>query len=706
MNRWSLRAPALLAAAALTLSAAGCTGQVSSAPASDSGASAPSVSAPSEQQTFRGQYDEDDFAADIPQELHTITLSDDLTVVEGGSVSVSDGIVRIGAAGNYLVTGTLTDGQLLIDAGEQDTVRLILQDVSITNPDGAALFADTCGKLILTLAPDSVNTLADSSAYLFAEGEDEPDAALFSKADLTINGTGALTVSANYRNGIASKDNLVITDGQIAVTAVNDALRGKDSISICGGSLDLTAGNDGIKSNQDNDPEKGWICIDGGTFRIEAGCDAIQAETDLTISDGDFTVLTGGGSVITDMSAAPAGGFGPPRAGAGQTLPEPPAAHGTPEAAHDPSRPETETDDRQPPAAPPEPSAGAAGLPDDAASEETGSDSFKGLKAGNALTLYSGNFSLDCLDDALHSNGDLTVEAGSFTIATDDDALHADAALTVNGGTIVISRCYEGLEGAAVTLNGGEIRLTARDDGVNSAGGSDGEPEMDRFSQGGNDSHIVINGGLLQVTASGDGLDANGSITLNGGTVLINGPTAGADTAIDFNTFCEINGGILAAAGSAGMAQDLSDTSSQPSLTVWFDAAQPAGTAVNLTDGEGNLILSFAPSREFGMIQLSSPDLSLGESYTLSLNTDGNQSANGLAEAAEPGEALFTVSLESAVTSVGSDGQPFEAGRSGGHGPGRTRDPELSDRGGPQHPGDRSGGTDGPATPVEEGAIG
>ncbi len=683
MKHFGLRILALvatLAAAAFPLSGCGAQRSEESSSAPES-----AVAVHSGEAGLCGSYQEDDYQTEIPEAAVKIILSGETARVEGNGASVSGGVVTVRDAGAYLVSGTLGDGQIVVEAAKGDTVRLILQNASITNSTGAAIDVKQCDKLILTLAGGSENLLADGESYTLSAGEDEPDAALFSKEDLTINGGGSLCVSANHRNGIASKDDLVILGGTISVTAVNDALRGRDSVSILGGSLTLTAGNDGIKSNNDEESDKGWIAIDGGAFTIDAGHDGIQAETALTVGDGVFTITTGGGSVNTSAGDARPEGFGAKHPAGhreglsdGRTSPDG-AAFGEQGAAPP-----------EPPEEMPQASGDMSGNPmprppavhDAESSEEDSSESFKGFKSGTALTVRGGSFTLDCLDDAFHSNGSLTVEDGYFTIATDDDGFHADQTTTINQGTIEILRCYEGIEGGDVVINGGEIRLTARDDGVNSAGGSDGTQSFDRFSRTGG-SNITVNGGLLVVSASGDGLDANGEIIQTGGTVLSNGPVSGGDGALDYDGGYRISGGILAAAGSAGMAQSVSDNSEQPALFVKFTSVQQAGTAISLSDAQGGMLLSFAPAKAFETIVLSAPELTIGESYTLSANPEGSGGADGLSDStAAPGDALCTVTLSSASTAINSDGSAAGTGGMGRGGePGRmTREPGTREK--------------------------
>ena len=158
--------------------------------------------------------------------------------------------------GTYRISGTIADGDVVVDAGDSAVVQLILDNADITNTDGAAIAVTSAETAIVILADGSTNTLTDGAVYVLAEGEDEPNAALYSKSDLTITGEGSLVVSGNYNDGIASKDGLVIESGDITVVAVDDAIRGKDYVVVNGGNIDLTAGGDGIKSDNDEDPER------------------------------------------------------------------------------------------------------------------------------------------------------------------------------------------------------------------------------------------------------------------------------------------------------------------------------------------------------------------------------------------------------------------------------------------------------------------
>jgi len=204
--------------------------------------------------------------------------------------------------------------------------------------------------------------------------------------------------------------------GSISVTAVEDAVIGKDMTAVQGGALTIKAGADGTKSNNDKDAAKGFVVITGGTFSIEAANDGIQAETALLIQDGDFKLLTGGGYTKGEVKIEEFGGRPGEMAAS--------AASGT------------------------------------EATDET--PSMKGIKAGTAIVVSGGTFSIDSADDAVHSNGLVGISGGKLTLATGDDGIHADSAVTISGGSIDITNSYEGVEGTDIVVSGGEISCFGR----------------------------------------------------------------------------------------------------------------------------------------------------------------------------------------------------------------------------------------------------
>ncbi|MDG4791137.1 carbohydrate-binding domain-containing protein [Micromonospora sp. WMMD1102] len=224
-------------------------------------------------------------AATVP-----ITLTGASATSPSADVVIAGRAVTITAPGTYEVTGTLNDGYLNVDTSASGTVELILNGATITNSSNAPLQVADADQVVITLAAGTTSRLTDATTYVYPDpNTDEPNAALFSSADLRITGTGALNVRGNAYDGITSKDGLVIESGTITVNAVDDGIRGKDFLDITGGTLDVTAGGDGIKSD-DTEADRGRLAISNGTVRVSAGDDAIKGENTVAISGGNVTV--------------------------------------------------------------------------------------------------------------------------------------------------------------------------------------------------------------------------------------------------------------------------------------------------------------------------------------------------------------------------------------------------------------------------------
>lgn len=237
-----------------------------------------------------------------------IRLSDDSAEVQGLGATATDGTVSVSAAGTYVVSGSIADGEIVVEAGDEDKVQIVLSNASVCSQDGPAISILSADKCFVTLEQDSTNALVDGSAYTLEEGADEPNAALYSKADLTLNGTGSLSIEGNWQHAVCSKDALVITGGTYDVSAVEDAFRGKDCVKIADGSFTVDAGGDGFVSTNDEDETRGFVSIDGGTFEISAQDDGIQAYTHARFAGGEFSIHSGDDAVHSDGSASIEGG--------------------------------------------------------------------------------------------------------------------------------------------------------------------------------------------------------------------------------------------------------------------------------------------------------------------------------------------------------------------------------------------------------------
>ena len=648
------------------------------------------------------------------QSAASITLSGSTAQSNGSGVSINNATVTISKEGCYLISGELEDGQIIVDAGDSDKVQLVLDKASIHCSTGSAILVRNADKVKVTLAADSENELSDGTEY--QTDDDNPDAALFSKDDLVINGSGSLTVQGNYKHGIAGNDDLVITGGRLTVNSLSHALRGKDSVAILDGTFVLTSQKDGIQASNTEDSTKGWVQIDGGNFTIQSSGDGIQAETNLSIYDGSFTITSGGGAVNgADHTENRGGGFGRPGGNRpdsanGQTSPEMPSqpAEGGQTPSEMPSQPaEGGQTPSEMPSQPAEGEQSSSGNesdyselifdPDDF--DDTSTDdsdttvSTKGIKAGNALLIQQGTFVIDSADDAIHSNYSVTIDGGSFQLSSGDDGIHAEAYLNINGGTTTIAESYEGLEAAQIHISGGTTQVSSSDDGLNATGGSsfelvDGllvlkdisssDTEQTFCGRGGmfeveDNCDITISGGNLTVTTSnGDGIDSNGSLNVSGGTVLVFGSSSGGEGALDYTGSSSISGGTLVALGSSGMAQSMEPDDSHATLMVTWDEVQPAGTRLTLCTQQGEILCSLQSTNSFQTAVISTDSLSAGQEVSLytggTVNSDSQLLTMGTLS---DGELLCEVTLAEGVTNISSDGSQRSSQPGGSFGGGQ-----------------------------------
>ena len=648
------------------------------------------------------------------QSAASITLSGSTAQSNGSGVSINNATVTISKEGCYLISGELEDGQIIVDAGDSDKVQLVLDNASIHCSTGSAILVRDADKVKVTLAADSENELSDGTEY--QTDNDNPDAALFSKDDLVINGSGSLTVQGNYKHGIAGNDDLVITGGRLTVNSLSHALRGKDSVAILDGTFVLTSQKDGIQASNTEDSTKGWVQIDGGNFTIQSSGDGIQAETNLSIYDGSFTITSGGGAVNgADHTENRGGGFGRPGGNRpdsanGQTSPEMPSqpAEGGQTPSEMPSQPaEGGQTPSEMPSQPAEGEQSSSGNesdyselifdPDDF--DDTSTDdsdttvSTKGIKAGNALLIQQGTFVIDSADDAIHSNYSVTIDGGSFQLSSGDDGIHAEAYLNINGGTTTIAESYEGLEAAQIHISGGTTQVFSNDDGLNATGGSsfelvDGllvlkdisssDTEQTFGGRGGmfeveDNCDITISGGNLTVTTSnGDGIDSNGSLNVSGGTVLVFGSSSGGEGALDYTGSSSISGGTLVALGSSGMAQSMEPDDSHATLMVTWDEVQPAGTRLTLCTQQGEILCSLQSTNSFQTAVIGTDSLSAGQEVSLytggTVNSDSQLLTMGTLS---DGELLCEVTLAEGVTNISSDGSQRSSQPGGSFGGGQ-----------------------------------
>ena len=509
-----------------------------------------------------------------------ITLTGDSAECSSNAVSIQGSKITILDEGTYIVSGTLNNGMIVVNTDKSDKTQIVLAGADIHSETSAALYVLQSDKVFVTLKEGTINTLSSGESYE-AIDENNIDAVIFSKEDLTLNGSGKLVIDSPAGHGIVSKDSLTITSGEYEITAASHALSGKDDVCIANAKFVLDAGKDGIHAENDDDETLGYVYIQSGTFEIEAEGDGISAASYMTIEDGSFSIVTGGGAENAAKQTSDSWGHGMMDRGRG----------------------------------------GHTSTSSTSSSED--STSIKGIKASGNLTINGGTFVLNTADDAVHSNTSVTIGGGTFEIASGDDGFHADETLSICDGTINITESYEGLEGLHVLVSGGEIELVSSDDGINAAGGTDssgfgGMRGNDKFGGGmssSSDGSIVVSGGSLHITAYGDGLDANGTLEISGGYTVVLGPTSGDTATLDYDVSGIITGGTFIGTGAYSMAQSFSG-SEQGVIAVGM-SNQSAGTQVTLTDEDGKELFSYTPELSFGVVILSSPDMVSGKTYTL-----------------------------------------------------------------------------------------
>ena len=552
----------------------------------------------------------------------SIALSGQGATVSGEGAAVEGSTVTITAAGTYVVSGELTAGSLTVNAGDADKVQIVLSGASIRNEAGPALNIQQADKVFVTLAAGSQNALADGASYTLAEGEDEPNAALYSKADLTINGTGALTVEGNYRHGVNSKDDLVVTGGAITVTAKEDGLRGKDCVKVADGSFAITAGGDGVKSSNDEDPTRGFVSIDGGTFAVEAGDEGFQAATYLRLAGGDAQIKAADHALRSDVEAAMTGGTYVVEAGGKGMNPETKftmdggtfTVTGCEEGieaqqviVNDGELNITASDDGINAAVAERDSndatndattdgagdAEAVGQGFDAAGQNGNAD---GQNGADRSGVPGGQGGMPEMPEGAQP-GQMPEPPEGFD-PQNGDALEPPEGVEEgqmpqrpDGAEGERPELPEGVEPGQMP-DGGQM---PQDGGFGGAGGTGaggaGGPVASNASE---DCLIQINGGKVTINAGGDAVDSNGYVEVTGGELV--GASSGAgDSALDYEYGATVAGGTVILAGATG-------------------------DALVVADASGTAIAEYTVPKAFQCAVVSSPDFTEGGTYRAIVN--------------------------------------------------------------------------------------
>lgn len=502
-----------------------------------------------------------------------------------GATVLSNDVTTITSAGSYILTGAYAG--ITVSVGNGETAHLFLNNATISGGAGIAI-SNTNKKstLIITACENTENEVA-------SKGDDVN--AIHVKGTLKINGTGTIKVSAK-KNGIKVSKGLSIADSTINLTAGNHALSARFIEAENAKINVLSAGKDALNAECDDETQEftldeGYVSLKNSKVFASVSGDGIQADTFVYITGGNVDIKTAATFVSYGAESM-----------------------ATYDLSEDDFRYIKSGDTYKK-------------VADDVASKGARYamiQSAKGIKCGEikyeidgteyAVTKNSNYFividgarvKIDSSDDAIHTNsGNVLIKGGTLDLTTLDDGIHADELVKIDGGEITVNGSYEGIEGAYVEIGGGTIYITASDDGINAA--SDDESVNE---------HIIISGGTITVDASGDGLDSNGTIYVTGGTLIVYGPTTGADTGLDADGGILIDGGNVFVASSKEMLE-IPASNSKSNVLVYGVNTVPEGSEIILTNADGGEMVRITLKKQAQAIILSTPELATNGTYSL-----------------------------------------------------------------------------------------
>lgn len=509
-------------------------------------------------------------------------LSNDVNA--DGATVLSNDVTTITSAGSYILTGAYAG--ITVSVGNGETSHLFLNNATISGGAGIAI-SNTNKKstLIITACENTENEVA-------SKGDDAN--AIHVKGTLKINGTGTIKVSAK-KNGINVSKGLSIADSTINLTAGNHALSARFIEAENAKINVLSAGKDALNAECDDETQEftldeGYVSLKSSKVFASVSGDGIQADTFVYITGGSVDIKTsatfvsyGAESMATyDLSEDD---FRYIKSGDTYKKIDDVATKGARYAMIQ----------------------SAKGIKCGKIKYEIDGTEYAVTKNSNYFIVIDGaRVKINSSDDAIHTNsGNVLIKGGTLDLTTLDDGIHADELVKIDGGEITVNGSYEGIEGAYVEIGGGTIYITASDDGINAA--SDDESVNE---------HIIISGGTITVDASGDGLDSNGTIYVTGGTLIVYGPTTGADTGLDADGGILIDGDNVFVASSKEMLE-IPASNSKSNVLVYGVNTVPAGSEIILTNADGGEMVRITLKKQAQAIILSTPELATNGTYSL-----------------------------------------------------------------------------------------
>lgn len=548
-------------------------------------------------------------AADAENSRVDITGEFTITTQISDGVTQSGSIYTITKAGEYTVSGLLSEGQIIVDAPEDAQVTIILNGVSVTCSKDSPVYVKNADEVKIKSNENTFNEVKDSRAEATEDSYDDlGNAAIYADCDLSLTGKGTLVVTGNYNNGIQSKDDLSIKNVTLKVTAANNALKGNDAVEIESGEIiAISSKGDGIKTSNSSlsskGNQKGIVTITGGNIDIYAACDGIDSAYGVDVSgDGNLNIYTDTYSDYSkEITASSSGNAATQSIGTASTV--------------------SYTISNAP--------GNMGSVPDNG--NMNGGNSAYGTK-GNKMERpgmpgdfnESGNSSGKSYSTkGIKAESEITISGCTINISSTDDGIHADKKLDVNGGYINVVTCVEGLEAMTININDGKTFIYATDDGINACTGDRSSTPL-----------VNIAGGYVDVTTSTgdtDGIDSNGNYTQSGGFVIVKGSNASGNMAGSI----DVDGNVTITGGTAVALGGICETPANSVNAYVLSSVSFGQGSYSLKDSSGNEILSFTLNASYSNGWICSSDLKTGSEYTLS--HDGSPVANWTQESGTMG---------------------------------------------------------------------